>query len=58
MRTYHAFFNRKKIEIKAESTYAAQLIAAEKFKLKPSQGHKIAIVLADVPVNVNSLPGA
>jgi hypothetical protein len=53
MRTYHAFYKGKKHELQAESSYAAQQAAAKYFKAK--KAYDVAIVLADVPVQTNSL---
>lgn len=44
LNTYDAFYNGKKIEVEAESSYKAQQIAVEKFKAKPKQSHMVSIV--------------
>jgi hypothetical protein len=36
MNTYHAFYKGKKIELETETSYAAQVKAAEMFKAKKS----------------------
>jgi hypothetical protein len=51
MPTYRAFYNGKEIEVKAESSYAAQLKAATLFKVK--QAYKVTVILLskdDIPV--------
>jgi len=55
MRTYHAFYNQKKIELQAESSYAAQEAAARLFKVKPKYSYRVAVVVADSPVHPASL---
>lgn len=51
---YVAFFNGERKEVFAFTQYAAQQIAAEKFKLKKSEFYKVAIALAQLGEN----PGA
>lgn len=46
MRTYIAYYNKKQIEVKAVSSYDAQLKAAKLFKAKKS--YDVSVVLADV----------
>lgn len=46
MNTYHAFFKGKKIEVKADTPYQAQQIAAKEFKAKKS--YDVAVVLVAV----------
>lgn len=46
MNTYHAFYKGKKIELEAESSYAAQKKAAEILKAKKS--YEVTIVLVAV----------
>jgi hypothetical protein len=49
MNGYKAFYaNKQPIEIYAGSSYAAQLQAATVWNLKPSQRHKITVVLAEL----------
>lgn len=36
MNTYHAFYKGQKLEVKADTTYAAQKLAAAQFKAKKS----------------------
>lgn len=43
MNTYHAFFSRRQIEIKAETALAAQKAAAVIFKARKS--YEVAVVL-------------
>ena len=53
MRTYHAFYKGKKIELEAASQYEAQVKAAGIFKAKKSWD--VAVILADVPVQTAGL---
>lgn len=45
MNKYCAFYRRKMIEVEAETTYKAQVIAAEKFKAK--KAYEVAVVLVE-----------
>ena len=48
MNTYHAFYRGKQIEVKANSSYAAQKLAAQQFKAKKSYDVSVVLVtLAD-----------
>lgn len=53
MREYIAFYNGKQMTVMAESSHAAQIHAAQQFKVKKS--YKVTVVLADVPVDPGSL---
>ena len=53
MNNYVAFYKGKRIELQAESSYKAQLLAAEKFKARKS--YDVTVVLADKPVNTASI---
>ena len=44
MNYYQAFYKQKQITVKAETSYQAQLIAAQIFKVKKS--YQVTIVLA------------
>ena len=46
MNIYHAFYKGKKVEVKAETPYAAQLKAAAEFKAKKS--YEVAVVVVAV----------
>jgi hypothetical protein len=48
MNGYVCFYNRKRIEIYAESLYAAKLDAVKQFKPRKSQEHMVSVVLAEV----------
>jgi hypothetical protein len=48
MRPYVAFYRNRRIEVFAETSYAAQLKAASIFKAKKS--YEVTVVLADVEV--------
>jgi hypothetical protein len=51
MNTYHAFYKGKKLELQADTSYAAQLKAAELFKAKKSYDVTIVLVAKeDKPV--------
>jgi hypothetical protein len=53
MRTYKAFYNGKSIVVTAETSFAAQLMAAKLFKAKKS--YNVAVILADTPLNTASI---
>lgn len=53
--SYVAFYNNKQIVVTAATSYEAQTKAAAQFKVKPKYAYKVAIVLADSPVNMASL---
>ncbi len=53
LRTYKAFYNGKSIVVTAETSFAAQLMAAKTFKAKKS--YNVAVVLADTPINTAAL---
>ena len=53
MRTYKCFYRGQSCVVQADSSYAAQQIAAKKFKAKKS--YDVAVVLADVPVDTASI---
>lgn len=44
MNIYQAFFKGKTIEVQAESSYQAQLIAAKQFKAK--KAYEVTVILA------------
>lgn len=51
MNTYHAFYKTKKLEVTADTSYAAQLKAAALFKAKKSYEVTVVLVALDgVPV--------
>lgn len=47
MNGYVCFYNQKRIEIYADSSYSAQCKAAEKLRIKPRLQHKINVMLAE-----------
>jgi len=54
MNTYHAFYANKKIELEAETSYAAQQAAAKQMKAKkPHQVTVVLIAKAEEPVLVD-----
>lgn len=58
MNTYHAFFKGKKVEVKADTTYEAQKLAASIFKARKS--YDVAVVLvakgdSPVPLDTRSI---
>lgn len=55
MRKYLAFYQGKKIEITADSLYAAKLQAIESMRVPKSKQGLLAVVLADVPVQTAAL---
>ena len=46
MHTYIAFYKGKQIEVQADSSYAAQKIAAERFKAR--KPYEVSVYIADV----------
>lgn len=55
LRQYVCFFRQRRIELRAASSYDAQLKAAEAFKVKGMHRTSIAVVLADAPVQTGGL---
>lgn len=55
LRQYVCFYQQRRIELHAASSYDAQLKAAEAFNVKGMRRAAIAVVLADVPVDPASL---
>jgi hypothetical protein len=55
MRKYICFYQRKQLEVEAESSYAAQKEAARIWKLGDKKRIDITVVLADVPINTASI---
>lgn len=53
MRTYKAFYKSRVIEVQAETSYAAQQLAAQLYKAKKS--YEVTVVLCDVEFNPASL---
>lgn len=53
MRTYIAFYKGKKITVQADSSYAAQGVAAAQFRAKKSW--EVTVMLADVAVDTASI---
>lgn len=47
MNTYIAFYKGRQIEVKADTSYKAQLKAAELFKARKS--YEVTVVLAETP---------
>lgn len=59
MNTYNVYYNHKKDEVKASTSYNAQLKAVELFKVPRSQRHMISVVLVkqgDREIEIN--PGS
>ena len=52
-RTYQAYYRGRVIQIQAQSSYQAQIRAAEIFGARKS--YQVAVVLADVPVDTASI---
>ena len=52
-RHYKAFYRGKTCEVHAESSYAAQLKAAEVFKARKS--YDVTVVLLDTPVDTATI---
>ena len=48
MNGYIAFYNSKRIEVYAESLYAAKLEAVRIFKPRKSQEHMVSVTLAEI----------
>ena len=53
MRKYVAFYNCRQIVVEADSSYAAQLIAAKEFKAK--KNYQVTVLLLDQEVDTASL---
>lgn len=53
MNSYVCFYNRKRLEVKAETTLEAQRLAAKQFKAR--KAYEVAVVFADKPVDPASL---
>ena len=53
MRTYLAFYRGQKKPVVADTSYAAQLLAAQLYKAKKS--YEVTVVLVDTPVDPASL---
>jgi hypothetical protein len=53
MRTYLAFYRGQKKPVVADTSYAAQLLAAQLYKAKKS--YEVTVVLVDTPVDPSSL---
>lgn len=47
MNGYKAFYKGKDIEVRAETSYKAQLVAAELLKVKDKDRYKITMVLCE-----------
>lgn len=47
MNGYKAFYNSKSIEVYAETSYAAQQLAADKMKVRKNQQHLITVMLCE-----------
>ena len=56
MNGYVCFYKSLRMEVHADSSFAAQKLAAEKLKVKEKQRHLIAVVLADKPIDPAVLP--
>jgi hypothetical protein len=52
-RVYQAYYRGRTIQIEAQSSYQAQLRAAEIFGARKS--YQVAVVLADTPIDVTGL---
>ena len=52
-RTYQAYYRGRVIQIEAQSSYQAQLRAAEIFGTR--KAYQVSVVLADVPVDTASI---
>jgi hypothetical protein len=51
MNTYHAFYHGKRIEVTADTSYAAQLKAASLFKARRSYDvHVVVVAIEATPV--------
>lgn len=45
MNTYHAFYNQKKVELQATTSYLAQVAAINYFKPPKSKQHMVTVLL-------------
>jgi hypothetical protein len=55
MRTYSCFYNQRKLLIRAPTTLDAQMRAAAMFRVPLNKAWRVAVVLADEPINTTSL---
>lgn len=55
MSNYVCFYNRRRIEVQADTSYAAQQKAAAQLKVPEKKRYMIAVVYADAPVDPASL---
>lgn len=53
MRTYVAFYRGRQITVSADSSYAAQQLAAAEFRARKSW--EVTVMLADVEISTSSL---
>lgn len=63
MNVYICFYNGNKCEVRAPTSYAAHIKAAEVMKVRPSKRHMISVCLAEkdgqqVTTDAAQLPGA
>ena len=63
MNGYVCFFNGRKVEVYAASSYEAQKKAAQELKVKPNKQYQITVCLAEregqsVSMAPSQLPGA
>lgn len=47
MNGYVAFYNGKRVEVKADTLYAAKQEAVKQLKVRKSQEHMVSVVLAE-----------
>jgi hypothetical protein len=52
-RTYQAYYKNRVIQIEAQSSYQAQILAAEIFGVRKT--YQVSVVLADVPIDTASI---
>lgn len=53
MNNYECFWKGKRLSVQAETTLAAQIIAAQVWKVR--KRYEIAVVLADKPINTGGI---
>ena len=58
MNGYKAFFERKQIEVFADSLYAAKIKAVITLRVPPKREHMVSVVLCetDIPIDANGKP--
>jgi hypothetical protein len=54
---YKAFFESKTLDLEANSSYDAWLLAVKEFKASVSKRHQVVVVLLDIELSTSSVGG-